>query len=262
MFENVPQKNAPPPGLPGETKLPPATAPAPSDLPSRGPDDIFSETDKSDPSQNVAKPQLLHELKEAKKKTDANLPAEKSIMPVSPLGDLNDSGTSAAKKKYFIIGLVILLFIVAASVGAFLLLRGNGSEFDTTAPTNEAPNINNSPVLQPILNANRNNNIILPPPPIIPLPDPPPPAVPPSLTPPAIQDSDNDGLSDDEEESLGTNPRSADTDSDGLLDKDEVRVYLTDPLDPDTDGDGFSDGQEILNGFNPRGPGKLLEIPQ
>lgn len=75
-------------------------------------------------------------------------------------------------------------------------------------------------------------------------------------------DSDSDGLTDEEEASLGTNSQNIDSDNDGLFDRDEVRVYKTDPLNPDSDGDTFSDGTEVLNGYNPNGAGKLLELPQ
>jgi hypothetical protein len=44
-------------------------------------------------------------------------------------------------------------------------------------------------------------------------------------------DSDGDGLSDDEEAALGTNP-----------------------YDPDTDDDGLGDGSEVANGFDPLTP--------
>ena len=54
-------------------------------------------------------------------------------------------------------------------------------------------------------------------------------------------DSDGDGLTDDEERRLGTNPFNPDTDGDGILDGDEVRLGL-DPLRADTDGDGIIDG--------------------
>ena len=43
-------------------------------------------------------------------------------------------------------------------------------------------------------------------------------------------DSDNDGLSDAKEASLGTSPNNADSDSDGMSDGDEI-AYGTDPLD-------------------------------
>lgn len=77
-----------------------------------------------------------------------------------------------------------------------------------------------------------------------------------------LQDTDRDGLTDDEERVAGTDPLSPDTDSDGLTDFDELRIYRTDPTMPDTDGDSYLDGQEVEGGYNPNGPGKLFEIPQ
>jgi hypothetical protein len=73
-------------------------------------------------------------------------------------------------------------------------------------------------------------------------------------------DSDKDGLSDEEERALGTDPALPDTDGDGLYDRDEVKVYHTKPLNPDTDGDGYIDGEEVQNGYNPNGPGKMLDL--
>jgi outer membrane protein OmpA-like peptidoglycan-associated protein len=60
-----------------------------------------------------------------------------------------------------------------------------------------------------------------------------------------ITDSDNDGLTDIEEEQIGTDPLNPDTDGDGIKDGEEVKVYRTDPKNPDTDGDGLNDGVEI-----------------
>lgn len=60
-------------------------------------------------------------------------------------------------------------------------------------------------------------------------------------------DSDADGLTDDEERQLGTNPYDPDTDKDGLLDGEEVKKYMTDPLNPDTDYDALTDGSEVYN---------------
>lgn len=54
-------------------------------------------------------------------------------------------------------------------------------------------------------------------------------------------DSDNDGLTDDEEKGRGTNRLDADSDDDGLSDKAEVTAQ-TDPLKADTDGDVASGG--------------------
>jgi len=57
-------------------------------------------------------------------------------------------------------------------------------------------------------------------------------------------DDDNDGLSDVQEASYGTNPRSGDTDGDGLSDYYEVNNSLN-PLSGDTDNDALSDYVEI-----------------
>ena len=88
-------------------------------------------------------------------------------------------------------------------------------------------------------------------------------------------DDDNDGLTDDEEAALGTNPLLGDTDGDGLQDGTELGrsnagpdsfggpvsfrpdadpSTTTDPLVADTDGDGLTDGQEDpnLDGASPR----------
>jgi len=59
-------------------------------------------------------------------------------------------------------------------------------------------------------------------------------------------DSDGDGLTDDEEAQLGTDPFNPDTDGDELGDGREVKELKTNPLNPDTDGDGLSDGDEVL----------------
>lgn len=94
------------------------------------------------------------------------------------------------------------------------------------------------------------------------------------------KDTDNDGLTDVEEEKLGTHKMKADTDNDGLSDRDEIMIHKTNPLEfdsdgdglsdydeidiykinpllVDTDGDGYADGIEVSGGYNPNGPGKL-----
>ena len=81
----------------------------------------------------------------------------------------------------------------------------------------------------------------------------------PQPTPPTPVDSDNDGLTDNQEYQLGIDPNKADTDGDGLSDGDEVLKYKTDPLKADTDGDGYTDATEIQKGYNPLGPGKCAK---
>lgn len=64
-------------------------------------------------------------------------------------------------------------------------------------------------------------------------------------------DTDHDGLTDQQEQTLGTDPNNPDTDGDGLADGDEVNIYHSDPLLPDTDHEGHSDGTDIINGYSP-----------
>jgi outer membrane protein OmpA-like peptidoglycan-associated protein len=64
-------------------------------------------------------------------------------------------------------------------------------------------------------------------------------------------DTDGDGLTDDEEAALGTDPADEDSDDDGLTDGVEVNQTDTDPLDEDSDDDGLNDGEEIDLGSDP-----------
>lgn len=65
-------------------------------------------------------------------------------------------------------------------------------------------------------------------------------------------DWDDDGLTNEAEFILGTDPANPDTDGDGRLDGEEVlEEPLTDPFDPDTDDGGVSDGDEVDDGTDP-----------
>ncbi|TDS17116.1 gliding motility-associated-like protein [Maribacter caenipelagi] len=102
------------------------------------------------------------------------------------------------------------------------------------------------------------------------------------------EDTDNDGLTNNEEVALGTDPNDPDSDGDGINDGQEVNVDTTDPLDdcdhvggtplgtsdcdddglstdeetalgtdtnnPDTDNDGLTDGEEVDLGTDPLNP--------
>lgn len=70
-------------------------------------------------------------------------------------------------------------------------------------------------------------------------------------------DSDGDGLPDDIEYAVGTDPYVIDTDGDDLGDGDEVNIYATGQLNPDSDGDGVLDGQEVINDTDPNNPNSL-----
>jgi len=102
---------------------------------------------------------------------------------------------------------------------------------------------------------------------------------------PADQDQDGDGLTDKEEEALGTNLAKSDSDLDGLpdgwekenglnpldpgdskqdpdgdgLDNANEYYYHADPFKMDTDGDSYNDGSEVENGYDPAKSGAKLE---
>lgn len=64
-------------------------------------------------------------------------------------------------------------------------------------------------------------------------------------------DYDGDGLTNEEEIELDTNPFMADTDYDGLTDYEEVHIYGTDPSKADTSGDGILDAVKVKLGLDP-----------
>lgn len=74
-------------------------------------------------------------------------------------------------------------------------------------------------------------------------------------TDPNNPDTDGDGLNDGQEvNQYGTNPNQQDTDGDTLIDGDEVNNFKTSPINPDTDNDGQTDGVEVAGGGNPLQP--------
>ena len=72
-------------------------------------------------------------------------------------------------------------------------------------------------------------------------------------TDPSSSDSDGDGLTDKEEGEMSTSPTDKDSDRDGLGDSKE-QDYGTNPRNRDTDGDGLDDGDEVKQGTNPTNP--------
>ncbi|MCI5825380.1 MAG: YPDG domain-containing protein [Arcanobacterium sp.] len=89
-------------------------------------------------------------------------------------------------------------------------------------------------------------------------------------------DDDGDGLTNDQEKKIGTDPKNPDTDGDGINDGDEVngsknpfkdhksdpngKPGNTDPLNPDSDGDGVKDGDEVNTKVDPK-TGKTIDDP-
>lgn len=81
-------------------------------------------------------------------------------------------------------------------------------------------------------------------------------------TDPNVADTDKDGLTDGEEvNQYGTIPLKQDSDNDILIDWEEVNVYGTSPTNPDTDNDGQPDGIEVNLGRNPLGSEPITQTP-
>ena len=66
-----------------------------------------------------------------------------------------------------------------------------------------------------------------------------------------------------QENSTTSNNVFLDSDQDGLTDEEEI-LYGTDPRNEDTDFDGYSDGSEVMSGYNPlkAAPGDKLETSE
>ena len=76
-------------------------------------------------------------------------------------------------------------------------------------------------------------------------------------------DADSDGMPNGWETTYSLNPRDSgdaldDLDNDGLTNLQEY-MYGADPTNSDTDKDGYLDGQEVEAGYDPAGPGRLRE---
>jgi len=188
-------------------------------------------------------------------------PAEVGAIPPKPEVPIE---TAPSRKKLFLVIIAVSLLAILGVGGYFVwqqFARKPVTEvipvtapgvINVNAPAVEAPEAVTPPALicgNGICETGENSTTC---PADCPLPAPP----------PAALDTDLDGLSDDEELTLGTDLNIIDTDDDGLTDREEVKIYMTDPLNPDTDGDTYKDGDEVKAGYDPKGPGRLLELPQ
>jgi len=195
-------------------------------------EDIFADTDKIKEGQ-PAKPTVFQ--------PKAQAPSEPAIVEEKkPLGLPNKLARDS--KKYFVLAAIILGLLLVSFVGWYSYNKFFASPVEEQAQeqnqTEEQASQEEEQAAEP---AKQTETEIETP-----------------TAPPA--DSDQDGVTDEEEEALGLDINSVDSDGDGLFDREEIKVYKTDPLAQDTDGDGYSDGDEVKNGYNPKGPGMLYEI--
>jgi hypothetical protein len=124
--------------------------------------------------------------------------------------------------------IIIILILLVIAGGVYLIMRGRALQQNANVQTGTSTGTQAESQAQ--IEAKKYQDIIK------------------ELT---VTDSDLDGLTNDEEKKLGTDPEKSDTDNDGLLDKDEINIYKTDPLKADTDGDGKTDGFEARHRTDP-----------
>lgn len=229
-------------------------------------DDIFAETDKSVEAKNFSG-YYANSTSTPAAIPNADIPTDIETRKAG-LSASEDLPTSS-KGKILKVGLIALLVVLLISLGYLVYVKFIAEQKIDEAPTGKPDVVK---VVTPVVNTE------------VPTTTPVIDEVIATPTPPMIDlvDTDGDGLTDQEEEILGTNPLKADTDGDGLTDYEEVhtyktdplkedsdgdglsdyhevRIYLTDPLIADTDGDGHNDGEEVNNGYNPLGDGKMID---
>ncbi len=175
-------------------------------------EDIFSETEKSNPISNLTEGLDTTTMPEAYQPSN-----------------LYKSGNSKKTILKVLLGVILVAIVGVGGYLAYGMYLNN--QADKKSENQELTPTNNNQDSQ----SNNNTNVISG----------------------GIVDSDNDGLSDEEEGVYGTDVNLPDTDGDGLFDREEIKIYDTDPLNSDTDGDGFLDGDEVKSGYNPLGPGRL-----
>ncbi|MBI4812236.1 hypothetical protein HY798_02160 [Candidatus Falkowbacteria bacterium] len=205
-----------------------------------GVEDIFSASDRFSGSGSLPPKPPVFQPKTA-------FPAAPPAKGAARLG-LEDK-LAGINKKYFLLGLVVLILLVIAvgvwGIGKYNPFSKKGENASEVQPVTET-GVQNGTVVSgetATETATEAENKTVTEEPVV-----------------KPADSDQDGLSDEEEKSLKTDSNNIDSDNDGLFDREEVKVYATDPLKADTDGDGYKDGAEVKNGYNPKGAGRLYEI--
>jgi hypothetical protein len=216
-----------PPPIPGDTPQAESSSPSPSPQPTprKDLDDIFSDTTDTSPPPVPEKPAAFRPMEK-----------EPGIAPAPITNEAPTPSRISGKRLPIVIIIGFFVFTIGGYAAYKVFIGGITESIEPTAePAVITPEVPTNPAV---------------------------PAQPQPTQPSAneLKDSDNDGLTDQEERDIGSDVNNQDTDSDGLYDREEVRVYKTNPLIADTDGDGYLDGVEVEGNYNPKGSGRLYEI--
>ena len=154
------------------------------------------------------------------------------------------------RPSFIIVGVIVI--VIVAGIAGYIMLSQGPSKTDNLAGVNtninsQKTNINavNNSNISPNANSaiNANSTVSV------------------NGSSKITNDTDGDGLTNEDEAKSGTDPKNPDTDGDNLSDREEVKTWKTNPLKADTDGDGYNDGEEIKTLNDPKVPGgKLLDL--
>ncbi len=154
------------------------------------------------------------------------------FLPQVPDGKSNGGGSGGAKKKISLVVVLLVLFLVILVGGGIWLIMNQDSVFGG----DDQPITNNQPVENTNTNQNTNTNT-----------------------------NTNTNVNENQNTNTNTNTNTSlpetsalDTDEDGLTQEEEI-VFGTSVNDDDTDKDGFRDGQEVANMYNPLIPRESLQ---
>lgn len=236
--------------------VPPNAAPQSVSTPAAkpaAPPDMFAETETASRAADFGQ-------------TPRSIPPKPAVFqpkPAAPLGapapyNFEEAAPKTDIKKLLVLGGLVLALAAIVGGGYWGYKKYTATDSVNTAPISDAKKEDNQAAAdnQPV-NTQAQPEVKTETQPVVPADNA---AVTPGTSAAAVpKDSDSDGLTDEEEASLGTNLNSVDSDNDGLFDREEVKVYGTDPLKADTDGDSYSDGVEVKGGFNPLGWGRLFD---
>lgn len=216
------------------------------------PIDIFSQTEQG--ATPVTPPPALTGMGEVSSPGSVQQPTQPTPTPTAQQQALSAveeqelfGQDKMSGKQIAIVVIVGVIVLAALGGGGYFVYRGittsntnQSTNTNTGVNTNQSTNVNTGVNRNQNTNSgNSNTNVI----------------VPPVNTNTATNTNTQVNTNINTNVAPNTNT-SSDPDEDGLSNQEET-TYGTNPNVADTDNDGYLDGDEVENGYNPLGPGKL-----
>ena len=210
-------------------------------------EEAFNFIESNNPNPNVTATAMNNVVNNYDKETD-NIPEEKT-----------EDVTEKKPKKIILIIVIILgvILLLAGSAFAYLyfskspildklLNKNNVQENTENVKQEDTQNSSENNVNEPTVDENNNAT------------DEENPVIQPIVENETATDNGEYGYAYGADNTVTKPDMTLDSDNDGLTDAEE-EVYGTDKNNSDTDGDGYTDGAEVQNGYNPLGEGKLTK---